>query len=73
MMLEERATLVAVYRTEGTNVEAEGPANKAVTGRTVLYSLKLELEKSAYYFFSYILYILFKFSCKDNNISRFHK
>lgn len=36
MMPEERATLVAVYRTEGTNVEAEGPANKAVTGKTVL-------------------------------------
>lgn len=36
MMPEERETLVAVYRTEGTNVEAEGPANKAVTGKTVL-------------------------------------
>lgn len=71
MMPEERATLVAVYRTEGTNVEAEGPANKAVTGKTVLQSLKLELEKSVYYFFSYILYILVKFPCKDDNIRRF--
>lgn len=51
-------------RTEGANVEAEGPAKKAVTGRTILYSLKLELEKSAYYFLSYISYILFKFPCK---------
>lgn len=57
-------------RTEGANVEAEGPAKKAVTGRTILYSLKLEVKRVP--IISCHIFRIFSLSSpvKDDNINR---
>lgn len=72
-MPQKRETLVAVHRTEGASMEAERPAKKVVIGRTVLNSLKLELEKISIISFHIFCIFSLSSSVKDDNINRFYK